>query len=217
MRILCFGDSNTWGYMPGAGTRIPGRWTRVLKEQLPEAEILEEGLNGRNSIHRDVFVPEKCGFDTFKTLLMSHKPLDLVIVMLGTNDLKRMYHTSAYYLAKGMEAYIETLKNPALWKDTPMPKMLVVSPILIGDGIVKDPRENFDEESAAESRKLARFYQEMAESHGVNFLDAALYAEPSRIDHLHMDPENHRKLGLAVAEKVRRLFSEEESSVRKEA
>lgn len=211
MRILCFGDSNTWGFMPGSGVRIPRRWTRVLAEQLPEAEIIEEGLNGRNSIHRDVFVAEKCGFDTFKTLRMTHKPLDLVIVMVGTNDLKSQYHATAFYLAKGMEAYIQTLQNPALWKDTPMPKMLVVSPILLGEDIVKEDREAFNEQSLRESKRLGRFYKEMADQYRVDFLDAAEFAEPSSMDNLHMNPENHQKLGLAIASKVRELFSEEKA------
>lgn len=212
MRILCFGDSNTWGYEPGTGIRLPDRWTRVLKERLPEAEILEEGLNGRNAIHRDAFVPEKCGFDTFKTMLMSHKPLDLVIVMLGTNDLKSMYHANAYYLARGMEAYIETLQNPALWKDTPMPQMLVVSPILLGEGIDRDRTENFNEKSLYESHRLADFYREAAETHGVHFLDASQHAEPSCIDHIHMDSANHRRLGEAMADKVAEILAGREEN-----
>lgn len=178
----------------------------ALAQELPEAEIIEEGLNGRNSIFRDVFVPEKCGFDTFKTLLMSHKPLDLVIIMLGTNDLKSVYHASASYLAKGMEAYLQTVRNPALWKDTPMPAVLVVSPILLGKGLVEEDREAFDERSLRESGRLARFYEEVARQYGAAFLNAAEYAKASDIDHLHMNPENHRKLGLAIAGRVRELF-----------
>ena len=89
MRILCIGDSNTWGATPGEDSlRLERRWTKVLQELRPNDEIIEEGLSGRTITAKDTIVPVRCGVDTLPLLMLSHVPVDLVIIMLGTNDLK---------------------------------------------------------------------------------------------------------------------------------
>ena len=112
MRILCIGDSNTWGYHPGVGLRHEKRWTRLLKDWFPEDEIIEEGLCGRTAVSMDFAKRERCGIDSLKPILMTHKPVDLVIIMLGTNDLKTVFHTNAKHIASGIKEYINIIKNP---------------------------------------------------------------------------------------------------------
>lgn len=108
-RILCFGDSNTWGYCPYEYRRMDERWTRHLDGGLDELEVIEEGLSGRNAVCIDTFQPEKSGFKDFKTAILTHHPLDLIILMLGTNDLKSSYHSSARFIANGIRQYVANI------------------------------------------------------------------------------------------------------------
>ena len=108
MRILCIGDSNTWGATPGEDSlRLEKRWTKVLQELRPNDEIIEEGLSGRTITAKDTIVPVRCGVDTLPLLMLSHVPVDLVIIMLGTNDLKKQFNPSAKHLARGIEEFIK--------------------------------------------------------------------------------------------------------------
>lgn len=86
MRILCYGDSNTWGYDPTSGMRFAHRWPKVLAQQFPQDEIIEEGLNGRTLVHEDPYGKGRCGSAVLEMLLRTHQPLDLIIMMLGTNE-----------------------------------------------------------------------------------------------------------------------------------
>ena len=94
MRILCIGDSNTWGYDPVDGFRHKNRWTRVLAGLMPEHEIIEEGLNGRTILSIDPYMPERCLIHNLKLILMSHKPVDMVVFMVGSNELASGYGSS---------------------------------------------------------------------------------------------------------------------------
>lgn len=216
-RILCYGDSNTWGFSPVDGHRMKERWTRCLMEALPEAEILEEGLNGRNAVCKDPHLPEKCGFDSFKMMLMSHKPLDLVILMLGTNDLKAAYHCSALYIAHGLREYIRTWMNPTLYEDSQKPKLLVVAPVELGKNLVLLEGEGggFDENSLKQSACLAGRIQADCEGYSVTFFDASKAAEASEEDGLHMNEENHRKLAEALLPVIESLLDQEKEKTEK--
>ena len=105
MRILCIGDSNTWGYTPETGIRMEKRWTKLLEEYRPDDKIIEEAMNGRTVTAKDTIVPVRCGIDTLPILMLSHVPVDLVIIMLGTNDLKKQFNPSAKHLALGIHIW----------------------------------------------------------------------------------------------------------------
>lgn len=209
-RVLCYGDSNTWGFSPKDGHRMDERWTRLLAAKNPELEVLEEGLNSRNAVCKDAHMPEKCGFDSFKMMLMSHKPLDLIILMLGTNDLKVTYHCSAKYIAQGLREYIRTWMNPTLYEDTPRPQLLILAPILLGDGLPEKEgvSGNFDARSLEQSEHLAEEIRKICDEYPVAFFDASLYAKASELDSLHMDEANHQQLAEALSIKVRDLLSD---------
>ena len=134
MRILCIGDSNTWGFDPADRTRQDRRWTRLLRTWLKEDEIIEEGCNGRTFAFEDPFTPGRCGLAALPTLLMSHDPIDLVIVMLGTNDLKVQFHANAAAIARGARSFVRTISDPNLYTYG-VPSILIVSPILLHEKI----------------------------------------------------------------------------------
>lgn len=208
MRILCIGDSNTWGYNPANGMRYEKRWTKVLAGLMPENEIVEEGLNGRTLLSVDPVVKERCGIAGLKMLLMSHKPVDCVVVMLGTNELKRFFQSSAGYIADGVSEFIKVILEPELWNRFNIPKILVVSPILIRDELIEngDVFGDFDENSVIQSKQLAAAISKVCNCYEVDFMNAAEYAEASLLDNVHMDEENHEKLGRAIYSKLREML-----------
>lgn len=208
MRILCIGDSNTWGYNPENGWRHENRWTKVLQKLMPENEIVEEGMNGRTLLTVDPYMKERCGIAGLKLLLMSHKPIDLVIVMLGTNELKNTFECSAEYVAKGIEEFIKVIKDEVLWDRFSAPRLLVISPVLIREELIVngDVFGGYDEKSVRESQRMAGAIERVCMAYGMDFMDAAEFARASLVDNLHMDEENHGKLAVAVNEKIREMF-----------
>ena len=209
MRILCIGDSNTWGYNPENGWRYEHRWTKVLQKLMPEHEIVEEGMNGRTLLSVDPFMKERCGIAGLKMLLMSHKPIDLVVVMLGTNELKTSFECSAEFVAKGIEEYIKVIGDKVMWDRFDVPRLLVVSPVLIREELIVngDVFGGYDEKSVFESRRMAGAMEVVCNKYNVDFMNAADYAEASLVDNLHMDEENHEKLAAALCGKIGEMFS----------
>ncbi len=209
MRILCIGDSNTWGYNPENGWRHENRWTKVLQKLMPENEIVEEGMNGRTLLSVDPFIQERCGIMGLKMLLMSHKPIDLVVVMLGTNELKTSFECSAEFVAKGIEEFIKVIKDETLWDRFSVPKLLVVSPVLIREELIVngDVFGGYDEKSVMESQRMAGAMKVVCNKYNVDFMNAADYAVASLVDNLHMDEENHEKLATALCGKIGEMFS----------
>lgn len=210
--ILCFGDSNTWGYTPGTGVRydLTQRWTGVMQAALGENyRVLEDGLNARTSVYEDPWSPWRLGKEALPVSLVAQKPLDLLILMLGTNDLK---FTDAYGAAKGAETLIGIAQMVQARKESSLVfpgglKILLVSPILLHPVVANDPYGTL-RKGADESLSFAKYYRHVAQATGVAFFDAATVAQPSVIDGVHMEPQSHRALGLALAKQVRGLLDE---------
>ena len=208
--ILCFGDSNTWGYVPGTGARfdLDTRWTGVLQAELgADYRVIEDGQNARTSVYEDPWSPWRLGAEALPIALVAQKPLDLLVLMIGTNDLK---FTDAYGAAKGAERLID-LANMVQARKESSPvfpngvKVLLVSPIELHPVVEGDPFGTL-RNGVGESRKFAMYYRHIAEAHGAAFFDAASVASPSETDGVHMDPPSHRALGHALAEQVRALL-----------
>lgn len=208
-RIMCFGDSNTWGASPADGSRYPEgvRWTSILQKELGEEYVVvEEGYNGRVSVHDDVVEGRMSGVKYFAPCLDSQSPLDLVIIMLGTNDLKARFGVSPRTIAYGFGRYLDALQI------TPMagekPKVLLASPILIDAAYKGHPLfyDMFGEDAVEKSKKMAEAYEEFANANGIEFFNAAEYGKASVIDGVHMEPEYHEKLGKAFAVKVKEIL-----------
>ena len=164
--ILCFGDSNTWGYSPVDGTRFPPdiRWTGVLQKSLgDDYHVIEEGLNGRTTFineEGDEARPLRSGSDVLQVILESHRPLDFVTIMLGTNDLKLEFNLTAEQIAQGAKELCETVLNSAYLADNP-PQILLISPTHIGSTIMPD-EEEFFEQAREKSLQFTEHYEKAA-------------------------------------------------------
>ena len=208
-RIMCFGDSNTWGAPPAENLRYAEdvRWTGVLQRELgSEYRVIEEGQNGRTSILDDPMEGRLGGLRYFAACCESQVPLDLIILMLGTNDLKARFNLRARVIANGLKRYLDVLKVVPLAGEAP--KVLLVSPIRISPDYRNHPlfADMFGEGADVRSGRLAEAYREMAEETGIEWLDAAQYAKASPLDGIHMEAEEHEKLGIAMAEKVKQIL-----------
>lgn len=221
-RILCYGDSNTHGANPNWMPTLPEseevpvrwgadvRWPKLLQEMLGSAEyeVIEEGLCGRTTVYRDHAWPWCCGRDYAKPCILSHNPLDLIILMLGTNDLKAGSAASEDACMLAMDELLKTILNPFLYEGFPTPKVLLVSPIAIGDNLEHSfMYGTFTEKSRELSLALPKLYSILAKKYNCAFLAASDYAKASRADSIHMDAENHRKLAQAMAAKVREILA----------
>jgi lysophospholipase L1-like esterase len=204
--VVCFGDSNTWGYNPDSKSRYPRaeRWTGILAELLGKGyEVIEEGLNGRTTVWEDPIEEYKCGKDQLIPILKSHKPFDLLVLMLGTNDLKHRFSLTAYDIAQGAGLLIRMARALADPVEGPAPKVLLVAPPPIG--ALSNYAEMFSGATET-SRRLAEEFDAVAHELNCPFLDLGRVAVSSPIDGIHFDRENHAKIAQAVAEKVRQVL-----------
>ena len=196
--ILCFGDSNTYGLIPGTTSRFDRstRWTGILESALfPNGyKIVEEGLCGRTTIFEDELSTGRKGTAVLPMILESHSPLDEVIIMLGTNDCKTYYNASAGLIGKGIEKLISQIKKYDSSLD-----ILLMSPIVLGDEVWKpefDPE--FNKNSVKTSHKLKDVYKKIADKYGCHFLAASDVSSYSTDDMEHMDASGHRHLADAI-------------------
>ena len=199
--IVCYGDSNTWGRVPKAG-RYPRsvRWTGVLQKLLGDNyEIVSEGVGGRTFVAVDPENPWRCGITHLKSILRNSFPIDLVVIMLGTNDIKLKYHLDPEDIAKHLEQTIDLIRTEEI------KNILVVCPpdIVIPESGIEDPRYIGGSERI---KKLAVVFKEVADKYGCDFLDAGQYITSSKIDGFHFDPEGHKKLAEVLKVEVLKIL-----------
>jgi lysophospholipase L1-like esterase len=207
--ILCYGDSNTWGYSPATQDRYgrDERWPGVLRNELgPGYLVIEEGLGGRTTIWDD---PVEGIYKNGKTYLIpcleSHQPLDLVVVLLGTNDLKNRFSIEAFDIAQGAGVLVQIIQKSENGPNGNAPEVLLLAP----PPVAKLARTDFVEMFAGAEKKAKKFsreYRRVAKELGCEFLDTADVIVSSKLDAIHLDVEEHRKLGQAVAARVRKIF-----------
>ena len=205
--IVCFGDSNTHGADPVDGTRLGRevRWPGVLRATLGAAyEVIEEGLNGRTTVWDSALMPHHNGSTYLTPCLLTHAPVDVVVIMLGTNDLKTIYGLGAAEIAGGAGVVVDQARQSLTGPEGVPPKVLLVAPVPLGPATARSEVWGFGA-SMETSRQLAPMYQIMADMRGAAFLDAGSVAEVSALDGVHLDGAAHAKLGAAVAEAVRAL------------
>ena len=212
--ILFFGDSNTWGYNPENGGRYPydQRWTTVAAKLLGEDyHCVACGLNGRTTVFDDPWKDCRNGKAALDIELQTHKPLDLVVIMLGTNDLK---FADASRSARGMETLAAmTLKvNERFSTSSPVfpngAKLLIISPILINEKSENNEENDLMPDGHGQSKRLAPLYRAAAEKFGAYYMNAAEYAYPSEKDCEHMTVQGHLALGAAAADMIKQIFDE---------
>ncbi|MCR5283531.1 MAG: SGNH/GDSL hydrolase family protein [Lachnospiraceae bacterium] len=207
--VLCYGDSNTYGYIPETGMRyprdirFPGRLQKLLGS---DYHVIEEGCNGRTTIYDDPIDGWKNGLEYLRPCLNSHKPVDIVILMLGSNDLKETFHVNAEQIAEGAGKLVEVIQSFTAEKQGMIPRIILVSPPQIGAGIRSSVFYGaFSERAIEESKRFADHYRVIAQKYGCKFFDAAAFIEPSEVDSLHLTPEGHRIL----ADKLYEVVTEE--------
>ena len=205
--ILCYGDSLTWGYDPATGKRIghDKRWPGVLRNDLGDSYfVIEEGLNGRTTAWDDPLQGSyKNGMAYLIPCLASHKPVDLVILFLGTNDLKTRFSLSAAEIAHSIRVLVDLILKSGTGPNENAPLLLLIAPPLITE------LSNFTDEFESGKSKsliLSKYYMQVAEECNIAFLDASKVVVPSDLDGIHLDVYEHVKLGHVIAGKVKKIL-----------
>lgn len=204
--IMCYGDSNTYGESPEGNGRYPRheRWTGILQDRLGgDYHIIEEGLNGRTSVWEDPVEGDKCGLRQLPSILASHTPLDLLIIMLGTNDLKHRFSATATDISLAMERMVKTAQSVDNYTSEKPFRILLVCPAEVRPTTFLG--EVFGDRSGT-TKELPALYEAVAQRCGVHFLNIAQYAQPSELDGLHFDRENHKKVAAAMETKIREIL-----------
>lgn len=214
-RIMCFGDSLTWGWIPtelGAPTeRYPfdKRWTGIMAESLgSDYEIVEEGLSARTTNLDDPTDPRLNGSAYLPSAMASHMPLNLVVVMLGTNDVKLIFKRSPFEIAFGMSKLLGQIfaSSGGVGTVYPAPKTLLIAPPPLGE--MRHPWfKSLFLQGQEKTRELAIHYKALASFSKVDFLSAGDFMTTDGIDGIHFTEQNNATLANAVAEKVRQIQS----------
>ena len=232
--VLCYGDSNTWGYNPKGGRydytiRWPAVMASYLNQKIPGKTdsadageyagitpgipgskdclywVVEEGLNGRTTCLEDPIEGDRNGLRQLIPILRSHRPMDLVIIMLGTNDLKRRFHPSPYEISHGAQLVAKAAIASECGPGDGPPKVLLVcpAPFSVSDTFA----QIFSPESVDISRKLSPFYKACAAECGAAFFDAGtIVSACSPVDGIHWEAEDQRRFGQAMAVQVKQLI-----------
>ncbi|MCY0146758.1 SGNH/GDSL hydrolase family protein [Hoeflea sp. G2-23] len=209
--VLCYGDSLTWGYDPATRARHPleDRWPTVLASALGEGvHVVVDGLNGRTTAFDDYTGDcDRNGARTLPTALHAHAPLDLVIIMLGANDMKPHLAATAHAASKGVRRLLDLVRLHNWPVEQEPPQTLVVSPPPLVEAADPDFAAMF-EGGIMQSAMLASFYADLADEAGAGFFDAGSVAECSTIDGVHLDAANSRAVGRGLAPVVRLLLGQ---------
>lgn len=219
IRILAYGDSITWGFVPKVNppsTRFApeDQWPGALQKELGDNyQVISEGLNGRTTDAKDpgasISGAQLDGSAYLPACLNSHLPLDLVIIMLGTNDLKPVFNRTPMRIAIGAAHLIDLVNtlNGGVGTNYKNPKVLLVCPPPLNPEIEKGPvfGEMF-KGGLEKSQKLPELYEAVAKMGGAEFLNAGSIVSTDGVDGLHLTAESERKLGGAIAAKVKEMF-----------
>jgi lysophospholipase L1-like esterase len=207
-QILCYGDSNTWGADPADDARRfewPVRWPGVLQTELGDDwHVVEDGLGGRTTVYADPLQPLQNGKDLFVPALETHAPLDLVVLMLATNDISYA-HLTAADAADGAAELAHLVQRCELGPEGAAPKVLLVCPPPVGP-FDNNWRPELWAGADVKSRALAQEFARVASALGVPWLDAGRVVSTSPLDGWHLEATQHGLLGVAVAARVRELL-----------
>ncbi len=214
--IVCLGDSNTHGYCADPGDCADGgirfneseRWTKLLQQKLGEDYlVIEEGLSGRTTVFRDPLHEGMAALDYIYPCLKSHEAVDLLIIMLGTNDTKDRFSVSAPCIALGMARLVKKAQSVDCWGDK-KPNILVIAPPAIGKGMLTSPVAGTMGTGCVEkSKELAYEYKLQCELLNIHFLDAdAVGCEFNQIDYMHLTRKGHAALAECLAQRIPELM-----------
>ena len=208
-RIVCFGDSNTWGYHAIEGTRYDDdvRWTGRLQALLGDGyTVIEEGQNGRTTVWDDPVENRLAGITYLWPCLESHSPLNLLIIMLGTNDTKGRFGEQARGIADSAGRLVDLAQKSPFGRDGKPPRVLLVSPIRVEYS--DEFKGLFDHQAVEKAKDFPTEFRRVAEQFGCDFLDASEFAGPCQEDGVHLNAEGHAALAQAICDAVRRIIGD---------
>lgn len=215
--IVCYGDSNTWGYMPKrehpeitANNRFPWgvRWTSLLQMKLgADYRVVEEGLNGRTTMFDDPLDVCRNGLESIDYSMLTNCPVDLVILMLGTNDVKEFFGMPPYVIAKGCGRLIDRIQAGGYGPNGAAPQILLVAPLKLPDTLPGSwLGEEFGPGAIARNDALPAYYEKIAAEKGVHFLNAAASVTADPADSIHMNEAGHAATAELMYQQVRRIL-----------
>ena len=204
--LMCFGDSNTHGTPPIVDVSVYGRFRRGIRwpTLLGAHEVIEEGLPGRTAMYDDpVMGPEMNGQSGLKIALKSHGPIDVLVLMLGTNDVKARFTSTPEAVVGGIASLLDIAQSPEMQTRHGGFKILLICPTPV---VEVGPIKGEFWGGAARSKALAPIYRALATARGVAFLDAGEVITVSPLDGVHFDEAEHAKLGAAVLAKLEAML-----------
>lgn len=202
-RILCYGDSNTWGYDPNNGRRYPinKRWTGIVQEILgAKYEVIEEGLNGRTTDLDDPSHEGMNGLNYLLVCLKSHFPLDYIVIMLGSNDLKTRFNRKARSISTGIQKIIQKVRRVCIAEGYSIPKIVIINPPIVDERMC-NLAQTF-EGAYEKSKKLSDLYADMSINEKCILLDLQKSVGTSKLDGFHLDEEGHVTIGKMVSHAI---------------
>ena len=212
-RILVFGDSNTWGWRPDNNPEVAilrwsdeERWTGVMQNALGDGyQVITEGLNARTTVWDDPIEEHRCGKEHLLPVMDSQAPFDLLIIFLGSNDLKCRFTPSAWDIAQSVGLLAKMAENQrADFRGEP--KLMIISPPRLNERVKDGCHANAFLGSMEKSKELAVHYEKVASLRGAAFLNADAIIKSSDVDGLHLDLGQHEILGRAAADMVRNIL-----------
>ncbi|MFX3636589.1 MAG: GDSL-type esterase/lipase family protein [Candidatus Pristimantibacillus sp.] len=211
--IVCFGDSNTWGYDAATDSRFGEgtRWTSLLASELSHSyRVVEEGLSGRTSVSEDPLHEGLSGLSYIYPCLMSHSPLDLVVIMLGTNDTKDRFSLTSYNIAQGIVRLAKKARDTASGINGQSPKVLVIAPPPIGEKFIETSiGKSMGSQCSGKSLELAKHLEELFKGTGIYFADSKDHVSMNEIDYMHLDAAGHQTMANFMATQIKSLIYEE--------
>ena len=205
--LLCYGDSNTHGSLPSPVPNVrrrlgpEERWPGVVRKRLgADWMVIEEGLGGRTTVLDDpIGGSHKNGLTGLPIALETHRPIDLVVLMLGTNDLKVMFSMTAADIAQANATLVQTILKSVDGPGDKAPNVLLVAPPHV---VEVGRQQEIRAGAAAKSQRFGELFADVAKTLGVAFFDASTVIEPSLIDGVHFEGPAHATLGNAIADKI---------------
>lgn len=219
--ILCYGDSNTWGFIAEKAdyenmhieryprsVRWPGKLQKLLGDQY---YVIEEGLNGRTTNLDTPISPDRNGKTYLGPCLYTHAPIDLVVLLLGGNDLKSYFNRSSEEIANGLADLIDLIQSTNYGKNIKTkPDILIVSqpiPLPKCEEFVDEDGTYVFKGAISRANMLVDMYSQLSKEKACHFLDVTSEVKPGEFDGMHLDECAHLKLANMISDKICQIFS----------
>lgn len=210
-QVLVYGDSLSWGIVPDTRQRLAfdRRWPGVMELELAamgaSVRVIEDCLNGRRTVWHDPFKPGRSGIEGIGQRIELNSPLSLVMVFLGTNDFQSMHHYTAWHSAQGLKSLVGAIRQAPIEPGMPVPDIMLVAPpeIQKAKGAIAPKFEGAERKAVG----LAAAIEQVANEMQCHYFDAGTVTPTSRVDGVHLDEDQHLRLGKALAKAVFPLLS----------